>query len=82
MSGVKIHVPKRKFPYHALLVSTTTVEKFLPFPWKGDIVEATTEKDYVPGLYGFTSLEKRDKFVSMINASNEFKPCMKVDVQF
>ncbi len=76
----KIVMPLINYPHHAFLTAPVTVEKVLPLAWKGDIFNATLEKDYVPGLYGFTSLEKRDKFVSMINNSNDFKPCQAVQL--
>lgn len=76
----QIHMPAQRLPYHALLTSTVTVEKHLDFAWKGDIVDAVTERDYEIGLYAFPTVEKRDRFVSMINQANEFRPCIPVDI--
>jgi len=77
------HMPFANF-YHrhfAHLQGPATVVKELPFAWKGDVITAEIIRDYIPGMYGFTSVEKRDKFVTMINTSNELRPCVAVLLQ-
>lgn len=66
----------------AMLGSTVTVEKIVPMAWKGEIVEAEFLRDHPPGIYGFTSQEKRDKFVSLMNkADSETKSCVALSLQ-
>lgn len=66
----------------ALVTATVTVEKEIPLAVNGDIISTSFEKDYPPGIYGFTSQEKRDKFKSMLNnANDELKACVAVSLQ-
>lgn len=71
----------RNYAAHALLTAPVTVEKVIDFAFKGDIVEAYIEKDLTPGIYGFNSITQRDKFVSLVNASSEARPCVSVSLQ-
>ena len=68
--------------HHALVTTLVTVEKEIPLPVNGEIITAIFERDYNPGIYGFSSQEKRDKFKSMINnAIDEANPCVAVSLQ-
>lgn len=68
--------------HHALVTAVVTVEKEIPFPFKGDIIDAIFERDIMPGLYGFPTVEKRDKFISLLNScDSEARPCVAVALQ-
>lgn len=78
-----MRIVDKRLPYHkhyAFVASIVTLEKLVPFPFKGDIHEAIFQTDIVPGIYGFSSIEKRDKFVSRVNSASEIKHASPIDM--
>jgi len=79
----QVHIPLEgiRYRHYALLSSPTEVVKQGETKYGERTIPIETIRDYHPGLYGFQSVQSRDKFVSRMNASNELRPCVAVLLQ-
>ena len=72
----------RNHNHYALLTALVTVEKEIEIAVDGRNRVCIIEKDNYPGVYGFSSEEKRNKFKSLMNsADSEQRPCVAVSLQ-
>jgi hypothetical protein len=65
-----VHLPTRKYPYYAFVTDEFTLAREPKLKVSGKLTAVTLDYRYKAGIYGFTSIEKRDSFVSSANRAN------------
>lgn len=64
---IPVHLPMRDYAHYAIITESFEQERQYIF----DATQYTLYETIKAGIYGFTSLEKRDNFISRANRSSE-----------